>query len=111
MTRQRRINGLDPRLLREFARGYLHQDALLEYGSAIKAAKAYVADLNPTARGQAAAEALWLRKTMTEFSIGDSNAVFAKLGAAVRFKSKEEVDRVLEVLAEGADSRSEDRSE
>ena len=98
--------------LREFTRGYLHQDMVSEYGSAVGAAKAYVADLNEAERKQLAAEGMRFRKTISDLPIDEINTIFAKLGAAMQFKSNEEVTHVLNILAqEAGSSRTQVRSE
>jgi len=84
--------------LREFARGYLHQDMIPEHGSPIIAARAYVADLSPGDRKQTAAEAAKLREAIAGMTIDDINLLFAKLGAAVKFRAEEDVKQTLDVL-------------
>lgn len=98
MTRHRESDTADFPHLHEFARGYLHQDLIPEYGSSAAAAKAYVADLKPADRQQLAAEATRFRDMIANFKIDDVNAAFGNLGAATRFKSADEVLRVLEAL-------------
>jgi len=98
VTRPHEFHADDFPLLREFARGYLHQDMVPEHGSAETAARAYVVDLSPAERKQVAAEAARLREVIAHWSEGQINVALAELGAAVRFKSRDEAAHVLEAL-------------
>lgn len=98
MTRRLEIDVAHFPHLREFARGYLHQDMVAEHGSPIAAARAYVADLTPADRKQLSAEVARFREMLAGFPLDAINLVFAKLGAAARFKSEEDVRRTLDAL-------------
>ncbi len=50
-----RLTRRDLEALSAFARGYLHEDAVAEYGSAVGAAKAYAADASEEDRRRVAA--------------------------------------------------------
>jgi hypothetical protein len=86
--------------LREFARGYLHQDVLREYGSAVAAAKAYLADLNEEERQEVRAEAQRLLVLAQKGSLKESKEALGKLGAAWRAMEKKGFSDVLLALHE-----------
>ena len=82
-------------LLAEFARGYLHQDLVPEYGDALGAGKAYVADLSETERKALVAESHKMLALSREWTIDEVNQELHRLGAASSFDS---VDEFLELL-------------
>jgi CdiI immunity protein len=101
MSRAHDFEPKDFPYLREFARGYLHQDAIAEYGSAEGAAKAYVNDLSGESRKAVAAEINWFRVATRDWALEELREAFAILGAAWAFKSEEDARLVLETLGGG----------
>lgn len=85
-------------LIREFARGYLHQDVVLEYGDPRKAAVAYVSDLGKDALQDLEKEAAQMRKNFQRLSSSQLNHELSKLGSMWNFKSFEEFDKVLQTF-------------
>ena len=77
MTRKRRStrSAASYPALRQFARAYLHEDFVVEYGGAIEAAEAFAADATVEERRALAAElnhlatasANWTQPRLTEF--------------------------------------------
>jgi CdiI immunity protein len=99
-----RAHDFDPKdfpHLREFARGYLHQDAIAEYGSAEEAAKAYVNDLSGESRKAVAREVNRFRFATRGRAVEELREAFAILGAAWALKSEEDARLVLETLGGG----------
>ena len=84
--------------LREFARGYLHQDMLREYGSAEQAARAYWADLKEEEREEVQAEAVRFGALTRASPWEEIDEALMNLGAAWRPRSKDEWIVVNEVL-------------
>jgi hypothetical protein len=69
--------------IREFVRGYLHEDARVEYGSAEGAAKAWIEDAGAAARKKIKAE--WAKFASANKTIESVNSALAKLGAKWEF--------------------------
>jgi hypothetical protein len=84
--------------LREFARGYLHQDVLREYGSAEAAARAYLADLNEDEQKEIAAEAKRLIDRAQQRTLKDGNEKLTALGAAWRAKTIDQFESLTGAL-------------
>lgn len=81
--------------LSAFAKGYLHQDVLAEYGSLKSAAEQYRSDASPSEVRSAASE---LKKLAAlHDALLDFNKAFLALGAQYSFRDWEEV-RSLEAL-------------
>lgn len=85
-------------LLREFCRGYLHQDALPEHGGARNAAKTYVADLSDGERKQLAAEAAEFRAANASLDASALNRQLCEMGSAWSFGSFAEFEQVLRIF-------------
>jgi hypothetical protein len=86
--------------LREFARGYLHQDLLPEYGDPKSAAMAYVADLTAEDRAELAREIERFEQHISPSEISAVNKKLAALGASWTFKNTEEFAPVWNILRE-----------
>ena len=84
--------------LTRFLRGYLHQDAAVEYGSAQAAAQQFrkVADERETAIVHSELERL-LAETIT-LSLAELNRAFQQLGSAWQFRSRKELEQILNGL-------------
>ena len=84
--------------LREFLRGYLHQDAAVEYGSARNAANAFLDDADAGQVDELRAE--WARFLTLHKTVESVNKEIQKLGAAWRFETFEELREMLSVFNE-----------
>ena len=85
-------------LLRAFARGYLHQDLVPEYGSPIAAAEAYLRDLPPAERHAVAEETGRLRRALQRSTPTQLGHAMVQLGASWTFHSIDELDQLLQAL-------------
>ncbi len=85
-------------LLAAFMRGYLHQDVIPEYGSAIEAARAYRQNLSNTESTKLKTEVEHFRSEIEGLPISSVNAKVMKLGSAWNFNSHKELDEVFEQL-------------
>jgi hypothetical protein len=88
-------------LLRDFARGYLHQDLLAEYGDVMVAAKTYVADLGATDRKGLAAESQVFLAAAHDWDTSQLNQRLHAMGSAWTFISSDEFTRVLHLFNRG----------
>ncbi len=83
----------------EFVRGYLHQDVIPEYGTAMNAAAQYLNDLAPRDKSALAAEVLNLRSISEHWNVAQINEHFRNMGSAVAFKSSAEFVRLLALFS------------
>jgi len=88
-------------LLREFARGYLHEDLLAEYGDVITAANTYLSDLGAAEREKLGAESRAFLAAIREENIAELNARLRRMGSSWSFGSAEEFERVLRLFDHG----------
>jgi hypothetical protein len=88
-------------LLREFAMGYLHQDLIPEYGTAVEAAKTYLADLGANERKELGAESLQMLAASRGWSVAELNQQFHRMGSAWTFVSPDEFEQVLRLFERG----------
>jgi len=100
-SKPHKIDAADFPRLSEFARGYLHQDLIPEYGSVLNAALAYLDDLSDRERQQAAAEAFRFRAVTHEWHNAEVNSAIATLGGSWSFVAKGELQEVLRTLERG----------
>jgi hypothetical protein len=92
---------VDPReyaALSRFVRGYLHQDSALEYGSAPAAAQQFRKDADERESAVVHAELERLLAETSALSIADLNHALQRLGSKWQFRSREEVEQILERL-------------
>lgn len=82
-------------LLSEFARGYLHEDMVPEYGNAHGAARAYMADLSATEKKALSAEAQRMAHSAKEWTDEEVNQQLHRMGAACIFRSRDEFLKLL----------------
>jgi len=82
-------------MLQQFARGYLHQDLVPEYGKAMGAAKSYVADLSGTERKALAAESRKMLDLAKNWKAVEIDQQLRRWGAACRFDSPDEFRELL----------------
>ena len=87
-------------LLREFARGYLHQDFRLEYESAIAAAQAYQNDLHVAERERLLHEASRMLRLAQSWTVSEARAAITMLGSPWKPDEAEDVLRLLRTLSE-----------
>ena len=88
-------------LIREFARGYLHQDLLPEYGGVMQAANAYLRDLSDHERKQLASEAQRMLSSIHRQSAAELNRQLHTLGSSWTFISTDEFSQVLRLFDRG----------
>jgi hypothetical protein len=88
-------------MLREFARGYLHQDLIPEYGNPLGAAKAYLADLGGNERKVLAAESQKMLPAIHQWNAAELNRQLHKMGSAWNFVSPDEFEQVLRLFDRG----------
>lgn len=74
--------------IREFVRGYLHEDAMVEYGSASGAAKAWCEDASAAERKKLGAE--WKKFAAEHKTVKSVNEAIAKMGGAWEFADVKE---------------------
>jgi len=86
-------------MLSQFARGYLHQDLVPDYGDAQAAAKAYVADLSGAERKALVMESHKMLGVAREWEADEVNQQLHRLGASCRFDSSEEFMKLLRWFA------------
>ena len=82
-------------LLREFARGYLHQDLIPEYGNPMGAAKAYFADLGMDERKRLGTESRKMLTEVRQWSAAVLNQQLQGMGSAWTFPSPDEFEQIL----------------
>ncbi|HKR31634.1 MAG TPA: contact-dependent growth inhibition system immunity protein [Terriglobales bacterium] len=95
------ISGIDAgeyAALTRFLRGYLHQDAVVEYGSASAAAQQFRKDADERETAVVHSELERLLAETSTLSIADLNRAFQQLGGAWHFRSRKEVEQVLDGL-------------
>jgi CdiI immunity protein len=87
--------------LREFFRGYLHQDTLAEYGGALAAAAEFRVDASDEEAAAVRREFEKLRQLCGNDDLAAINAEVACYGAAYQFASVREWREFSDVLLEG----------
>jgi CdiI immunity protein len=87
--------------LREFARAYLHQDLIPEYGTVQDAAKAYLSDLDGAARQELANDAREMLRVADGWTTAEVNERLHAMGAAWTFVSGDEFQQVLRLFDRG----------
>jgi hypothetical protein len=86
--------------LREFFRGYLHQDTLAEYGGALAAAAQFRTDADDAQTANVQREFEQLRAAVDPDDLASINAEVEKHGAAYQFASVREWREFCDVLLE-----------
>jgi CdiI immunity protein len=86
--------------LRDFLRGYFHEDCLEEYGSLAGAARQFVEDADVEQREVVAREWRQFLKSLGK-SLEKINAALGEMGSACEFASLDEVKRVGAVVGAG----------
>lgn len=87
--------------LREFARGYLHQDVVPEHGNPHQAALTYLSDLQQSERAALSAEAVRMRTTARHWTTEQLNQELAELGATWSFVAADEFIDILQTFERG----------
>jgi hypothetical protein len=80
--------------IRAFVRGYLHQDAAAEYGSARAAAQQFYRDADPSQIHELRRE--WSHFRRRHISLSDINRSLQQLGGAWLFHTMGEFDQMLD---------------
>ena len=94
-------SGIDPSdyaALTRFLRGYLHQDAAADYGSAQAAALQFRKDADERETAIVHSELERLLAETSALSMVDLNRALQQLGSAWQFRSRKEVQQILEGL-------------
>ena len=92
------LNAREYSALSRFLRGYLHQDAAIEYGSAPAAAQQFRKDADERETAVVHSELERLLQETSTLSIADLNRELQQLGNAWHFRSRAEVEQVLDRL-------------
>jgi hypothetical protein len=98
-------SGKQPPALRDFLRGYFHEDCIEEYGSLEAAARQFVKDADVDERKAVAREWGEFLKSVGKSSLGNVNAALTELGSACVFASLDEVKSVDAVVKTGPPRR------
>ena len=80
--------------LREFLRGYFHQDLEDEYGSPGGAARQFWQDADQNQRKAVSDEWSRLLRETKEFSLDQTNQLLQKIGSAWNFDTREELQDI-----------------
>jgi len=94
-------SGIDARqyaALSRFLRGYLHQDVAVEYGSAPAAAQQFRKDADERETAIVHSELERLLAETSTLPIADLNRELQQLGSAWHFRSRKEVEQILNGL-------------
>jgi hypothetical protein len=91
--------------LREFFRGYLHEDLQDEYGSPQNAAKQFMQDADQNQRATVAEEWSALLQRTRNFTLGQMNQGLQQLGSAWTFESLAEIQGVADVFRKNPSGR------
>ena len=92
------IDSADYSALSRFLRGYLHQDATVEYGSAIAAARQFRKDADERETVVVHSELERLLSETATLSIADLDRTLQQLGSAWHFRSRGEIEELLDAL-------------
>jgi len=84
--------------LASFLRGYLHQDAALEYGSPSTAAQQFRKDADERETAIVHSEIDRLLWETNSLPISDLSRLLEKLGSSWRFQSRQEVEQLRDAL-------------
>jgi hypothetical protein len=84
--------------LSRFLRGYLHQDAAVEYGSAQAAARQFRKDADERETAVVHSELERLLSENGDVPISGLARTLERLGSSWRFQNREEVEAVLQAL-------------
>ena len=87
-------------LFAEFLRGYLHQDAVPEYGDPLRAAKAYLSDLATNDHSALSREVELIKTALAGRTINIVNSELNQLGSQWIFTSTDEFETMLAILAQ-----------
>jgi len=87
--------------LRDFLRGYFHEDCIEEYGSLEAAARQFVKDADEEQRDYVAREWKQFLKALGKLSLKKTNEGVGEMGSACVFGSLDELKRVSEVVTAG----------
>ncbi len=84
--------------LGRFLRGYLHEDAAVEYGSAQAAALQFRKDADERETAIVHSELERLLAETSTLSLADLNSALQQLGSAWQFRSRAEIEQILDNL-------------
>ena len=86
--------------LREFLRGYFHQDLEAEYGSPEAAARQFWQDADQDQRNAVAQEWSRLLTQTKQLSLDQTNQLLQKMGSAWNFDTREEIETIVTIFTE-----------
>jgi len=89
--------------LREFLRGYFHQDLADEYGSPEGATKQFLRDADAEQRAAVKHEWSMLLRQTSHQSLDHMNEALRKLGSVWTFESLVELHKIGEILGKASD--------
>lgn len=84
--------------LSNFLRGYLHQDATVEYGSSRAAAQAFRKDADERETAVVRSELDHLLAATSKSTDAELATIIMTLGSSWRFRSRKEVEQLLDAL-------------
>jgi hypothetical protein len=93
-----RIDPSEYAALTRFLRGYLHQDAAVEYGSSLAAAHAFRRDADEGETLVVRSELDRLLRTTAKSPDTDLYKIIAALGSSWRFSSRKEIEQLRDAL-------------
>ena len=93
-----RIDQSEYSALTTFLRGYLHQDAAVEYGSPAAAARQFRRDADERETAIVHSELDRLLSETHSLPIAEFAAVLENLGSSWRFRSRQEVEQLRDAL-------------
>jgi hypothetical protein len=93
-----RIDPSEYAALTRFLRGYLHQDAAVEYGSSLAAAQAFRRDADEGETLAVRSELDRLLQTTAKSPDSDLYTIIAALGSSWRFSSRKEIEQLRDAL-------------
>ena len=96
--KDKQIDPAEYAALSNFLRGYLHQDAAVEYGSPATAARQFRKDADERETAVVHSELERLLSEAARLSASDLSRMLETLGSSWRFRSREEVEQLLDAL-------------
>jgi|SRR5580698_9681269 hypothetical protein len=98
MNNRHKKSGEDFPALRDFLRGYFHEDCIDEYGSLEAAARQFVKDADLAQRKTLATEWAKFRELMGKSPLETINEELRGMGSGCEFSSVDELNKVTKVL-------------
>jgi hypothetical protein len=99
-TKTPEISGADFPALRDFLRGYFHEDVVDEYGSAEAGARQFCEDADSQQRDAVVKDGRRLSDRMKGKPWAETNAALSQLGSAYSFENLAEFEKILKIVWE-----------